>query len=762
MYMEIKTEHCVLNLRVGEYEGDCVNGKRNGFGKLIYKDGSIYEGNWLNEKKNGHGKMIYDNGDIYEGQFENNLEKFGIMKFYDKNIYNFYEGEFLNGNIDGVGKMTYSNGDVYEGQWENRLKQGNGIMIYSNGDSYEGEWYNDIKSKKGKMIYSNGDVYEGEWYIGLKQGKGKMIYSNGDIYEGEWYNNEPDINLKPEDIHSIKIKKQKFADCWAHGISRNFVRTLQILGVIKSKYIEDFYNLFYIILTENKDCNSGGIGSIEIINLFNYLKNTPFKELFFIKPDISKCYKGYCEITDSLFLNMSNEDKEQFIKDMEYLFKNNILFIGKYDYIVNPNGQNKPSKAIKTMLYYRLQPVLGININKYLSSKIYIQNNSYPSVPTSTDFNYNCIEGIIFGHLVNLRKWTKDYVEFKNSYGKYVSNKGNFSVQDLKYLICKKDDNFENTMEFLSLMFDYKKLEPEFKTRVNENLCRYWKTFDNVLETEEYQYYNGSYNQYGLFNGKGKFCGSNYSYDGEWENGFKNGIGKEIYPNGDIYEGQWSYDIRNGYGKMISKEYIYEGQIENGKINGEGKMIYSNGDIYEGQWENGAYNGCGKLNSKYGIYEGKFDKGKYNGKGKITILNSNNYYCSWKRYFEDVRKGLIESDSFYSEWKKYLLDGTGKINYSTNNVYDGEWKYDLIHGQGKMTYFNNDIYEGKWKNGLRHGRGKITYHNGDILEGIWCQDKIVDKIVDKLDSIEDKEVSLKKKYIKYKLKYLNLKNAIPK
>lgn len=40
-------------------------------GKIIYKDGNIYEGNLINGKKDGSGKLIYKNGDIYEGFFAN-------------------------------------------------------------------------------------------------------------------------------------------------------------------------------------------------------------------------------------------------------------------------------------------------------------------------------------------------------------------------------------------------------------------------------------------------------------------------------------------------------------------------------------------------------------------------------------------------------------------------------------------------------------------------------------------------------------------
>ena len=38
---------------------------------LCARDGSVYEGNWLNDKINGYGRLIAKNGDVYEGSWAN-------------------------------------------------------------------------------------------------------------------------------------------------------------------------------------------------------------------------------------------------------------------------------------------------------------------------------------------------------------------------------------------------------------------------------------------------------------------------------------------------------------------------------------------------------------------------------------------------------------------------------------------------------------------------------------------------------------------
>lgn len=47
-------------------------------------------------------------------------------------------------------------------------------------------------------------------------------------------------------------------------------------------------------------------------------------------------------------------------------------------------------------------------------------------------------------------------------------------------------------------------------------------------------------------------------------------IGKLVYKNGDVYEGQFKDDKRDGEGKI--------------QANSLGVMIYKNGEKYDGQW----------------------------------------------------------------------------------------------------------------------------------------------------------------------------------
>jgi eukaryotic-like serine/threonine-protein kinase len=112
-----KTARGKISMQQGrvEYEGDLVNGKPSGKGKVAAK--TYYcVGDFLNGELNGRGFCKYTNGDRYEGEFRN--DKFngkGMIKYVSGDR---YEGEFRNDNLDGKGIFIRKNGDRTEGIWK--------------------------------------------------------------------------------------------------------------------------------------------------------------------------------------------------------------------------------------------------------------------------------------------------------------------------------------------------------------------------------------------------------------------------------------------------------------------------------------------------------------------------------------------------------------------------------------------------------------------------------------------------------------------
>ena len=153
------------------FEGEYLNGKRNGKGKEYNSYDRIkFEGEYLNGKgkeynrynrigfegeysdgkRNGKGKEYNLDGIlIFEGEYLNNERYNGKGKefYYDKKIE--YEGEYLNGKHYN-GKYYYDTGKIeYE---VNNIQKKIEIYKYNGAIDYEGGFLNGKKTEKEKII----------------------------------------------------------------------------------------------------------------------------------------------------------------------------------------------------------------------------------------------------------------------------------------------------------------------------------------------------------------------------------------------------------------------------------------------------------------------------------------------------------------------------------------------------------------------------------------------------------------------------------
>ena len=168
----------------GWYEGEWTEDEFNGYGVWHDENGNIYEGEWLKDNRHGKGKFTFAAGGWYEGEWaEDKFNGYGVWHFSNGDI---YEGEWLKGNRHGKGKLTYAAGGWYEGEWAEDKFNGYGIMHDEDG-IYEGEWLNGTYHGKGKFTCES-DWYEGDWVEGEMSGYGVMHYDDGGEYAGEWLN----------------------------------------------------------------------------------------------------------------------------------------------------------------------------------------------------------------------------------------------------------------------------------------------------------------------------------------------------------------------------------------------------------------------------------------------------------------------------------------------------------------------------------------------------------------------------------------------
>ena len=104
------------------FEGEYLNGKKNGKGKEYDENKLKFEGEYLGGKRNGKGKEYDENKLIYEGEYLNGKRNGKGKEYSNININLLYEGEFLNGKRNGKGKEYddfYLGRLIFEGEFLN-------------------------------------------------------------------------------------------------------------------------------------------------------------------------------------------------------------------------------------------------------------------------------------------------------------------------------------------------------------------------------------------------------------------------------------------------------------------------------------------------------------------------------------------------------------------------------------------------------------------------------------------------------------------
>lgn len=103
------------------YEGNWKDGQLNGFGKCIKANNSVYEGEYLNGEKDGNGIITWANG-------------------------NKYEGGWKDGNKHGFGKDIFINGKKWEGEYFHGKKKED--IVIPKDQALEVDWKDQINERR--------------------------------------------------------------------------------------------------------------------------------------------------------------------------------------------------------------------------------------------------------------------------------------------------------------------------------------------------------------------------------------------------------------------------------------------------------------------------------------------------------------------------------------------------------------------------------------------------------------------------------------
>ena len=191
---------CKAQYQNGEvYDGKMsAHMKREYKGVYYFNNGDRYDGDWVNDKRQGKGRLEFFDGGEFEGVFKDDEIYDG--KLIDKNQNIFKNdlkkgGYFLRGKLTGMGTATFMHGDTYEGEFRDGVFSGKGKLTYRNLDSeyyeevvYIGNFRNHKREGYGEMTWTVGKEQFKGWFKSDQRFKGTMTLSDGNIYEGEWQN----------------------------------------------------------------------------------------------------------------------------------------------------------------------------------------------------------------------------------------------------------------------------------------------------------------------------------------------------------------------------------------------------------------------------------------------------------------------------------------------------------------------------------------------------------------------------------------------
>ncbi len=215
------------------YQGDLVDGHREGNGTNKWPNGQMYRGEWLANRRHGrgthtwpdgrtatgqwykghlHGRVLvsWPNGASYDGECqagqkhgrgENSTESIEGKQNIDDVAHpsplshsvgvwidskgSKYSGNFVNDKEHGFGTLTHLDGRKYRGQFQDGDKHGYGIQVWPT-RTYDGEWAEGKFHGRGKLVWSTGATYTGQFLEGSYHGMGVYTWPSGKKYVGEW------------------------------------------------------------------------------------------------------------------------------------------------------------------------------------------------------------------------------------------------------------------------------------------------------------------------------------------------------------------------------------------------------------------------------------------------------------------------------------------------------------------------------------------------------------------------------------------------
>ena len=288
----------------------CVSGNcQNGKGKFEVDEGndekSVYEGDFVNGLRDGNGVFTYPNGDVYSGQFKNdNFEGDGIYKSVvgilsgNMTIYSgLWKSKDTDDKItpipdedDSEFVVAYGEDYTYKGYFSERGMNGVGYFIFVNDNDtkYEGMF---IQTKlKGKIKYtgedSEGNYIETEDLIEYhKNKKNQPIDDTEEETPKEVEKTDENVVIIPDNI------KSKWVGCRTTDPNFEFREGLKALGFLTKMPEMGFAKFKGVVDGKNIEYN-GCFDKYKMVRGFETGERGDFTGLYYSEDDSESYFLG--------------------------------------------------------------------------------------------------------------------------------------------------------------------------------------------------------------------------------------------------------------------------------------------------------------------------------------------------------------------------------------------------------------------------------------------------------------------------------------
>lgn len=220
--------------------------------------------------------------------------------------------------------------------------------------------------------------------------------------------------------------------------------------------------------------------------------------------------------------------------------------------------------------------------------------------------------------------------------------------------------------------------------------------------------------EYGIEYSKGKI-----SYEGEFLNGLRHGVGKWYVDDSIVIEGQFFEGLPGGSNHKTSESSL-----------GGFAIKYVNGrSTVEGYWINGKLNGKALTYTQDGlIVKGEVKNDQYIGQRRIKYPNGRVFIGTEED--NQIKEGLLiyedPNNIYMGTFMNNKPDGYGVLTKKGKLEYTGEFKNGVFDGKGVLKNFTmgGTTYEGDFKNGLKEGTGVLYKEwNREEYHGKFAKDQ---------------------------------------